>query len=45
MVTLSELKQVFDNLDEGIVFIDQNRRIVAINEAASRMLGRIVTPH
>lgn len=40
MVTLSELKQVFDNLDEGIVFIDQDRRIVAINEAASRMLGQ-----
>ncbi|OGT07295.1 MAG: hypothetical protein A2143_06945 [Gallionellales bacterium RBG_16_57_15] len=40
MITLPELKQVFDNLDEGIVFIDQDRRIVAINEAASRMLGQ-----
>lgn len=40
MVTLQELKQVFDNLDEGIVFIDQDRHVVAINEAASRMLGQ-----
>lgn len=40
MVTLPELKQVFDNLDEGIVFIDQDRRVIAINEAASRMLGQ-----
>jgi len=40
MVTLPELKQVFDNLDEGIVFIDENRRVVAINEAATRMLGQ-----
>jgi PAS domain S-box-containing protein len=40
MVTLQELKQVFDNLDEGIVFIDQDRRVVAINQAASRMLGQ-----
>lgn len=40
MVTLPELKQVFDNLDEGIVFIDENRHVVAINEAATRMLGQ-----
>ena len=40
MVTLPELTQVFDNLDEGIVFIDQDRHVIAINEAASRMLGQ-----
>ena len=40
MVTLPELKQVFDNLDEGIVFIDEDRHVIAINEAASRMLGQ-----
>lgn len=40
MVTFPELKQVFDNLDEGIVFIDQDRHVVAINEAATRMLGQ-----
>lgn len=40
MITLEELRQVFDNLDEGIVFIDQDRRVIAINEAASRMLGQ-----
>src|SRR3989338_6890843 len=40
MITLPELKQVFDNLDEGIIFIDQNRHVIAINEAASRMLGQ-----
>ena len=40
MVSLTELKQVFDNLDEGIVFIDQNRHVIAINDAAVRMLGQ-----
>ena len=40
MITLSGLKQVFDNLDEGILFLDQQRRVIAINEAASRMLGQ-----
>jgi len=37
---LSELQQVFDNLDEGIVFIDQQRRVIAINAAANRLLGQ-----
>lgn len=40
MITLSGLKQVFDNLDEGILFLDQQRRVISINEAATRMLGQ-----
>jgi len=37
---MSELKRVFDNLDEGIVFIDPLRRVIAINKAACHLLGR-----
>lgn len=40
MITFPGLKQVFDNLDEGILFLDQQRRVIAINEAATRMLGQ-----
>ena len=40
MITLPGLKQVFDNLDEGVIFLDQRRHVIAINEAASRMLGQ-----
>lgn len=40
MITLSGLRQFLDNLEEGILFLDQKRRVVAINEAASRMLGQ-----
>ena len=40
MITLSGLKQVFDNLYEGVLFLDQQRRVIAINGAASRMLGQ-----
>ena len=40
MLTLSGLKQFLDNLEEGIVFLDQERHVVAVNEAASRMLGQ-----
>lgn len=37
---LSELKPVFDHLDEGVVFIDRQRRVIAINKAACRLLGQ-----
>lgn len=37
---LSELKPVFDNLDNGVVFIDHQRRVIAINKAACRLLGQ-----
>ncbi|TAN72147.1 MAG: PAS domain-containing protein [Gallionella sp.] len=40
MITLSGLKQFLDNLEEGILFLDQQRRVLAINEAATRMLGQ-----
>ncbi len=40
MITLSGLRQFLDNLEEGILFLDQARHVVAINEAASRMLGQ-----
>jgi PAS domain S-box-containing protein len=40
MITLSGLRKFLDNLEEGILFLDQQRRVVAINEAASRMLGQ-----
>lgn len=37
---LSELKPVFDSLDEGVVFIDHQRHVIAINKAACRLLGQ-----
>lgn len=40
MITLPGLKAFLDNLEEGILFLDRDRRVVAINEAASRMLGQ-----
>ena len=40
MITLAGLRQFLDNLEEGILFLDQQRHVVAINEAASRMLGQ-----
>ncbi len=40
MIDLPGLRQFLDNLEEGILFLDQDRRVVAANEAASRMLGR-----
>ena len=40
MITLRGLGQFLDNLEEGILFLDQQRHVVAINEAAGRMLGQ-----
>lgn len=40
MITLPGLKQFLDNLEEGVLFLDQQRRVVAINEAATTMLGQ-----
>jgi PAS domain-containing protein len=40
MITLAGLTQFLDNLEEGILFLDQRRHVVAVNEAARRMLGR-----
>ncbi len=40
MITLPAFRQFLDNLEEGVLFLDQQRRVVAVNEAASRMLGQ-----
>jgi len=40
MISLAGLRQFLDNLEEGILFLDEQRRVVAINEAASHMLGQ-----
>ena len=40
MITLAGLRQFFDNLEEGVLFLDQKRHVVAINAAAIRMLGQ-----
>ena len=40
MFTLPGLRQFLDNLEEGVLFLDQQRQVVTINEAASRMLGQ-----
>lgn len=40
MITLRGLRLFLDNLEEGILFLNQQRHVVAINEAASRMLGQ-----
>jgi len=37
--TLNALKDFFDCLEEGIIFLNKDRQAVAINTAASRMLG------
>ncbi len=40
MINLPGLRQFLDNLEEGILLLDQRRRVVEINEAAIRMLGQ-----
>ena len=40
MITLPAFRQFLDNLEEGVLFLDQKRHVVAINEAASHMLGQ-----
>jgi PAS domain S-box-containing protein len=40
MITLPAFRQFLDNLEEGVLFLDQERRVVAINEAGSQMLGQ-----
>jgi two-component system response regulator HydG len=40
MITLAGLTHFLDNLEEGILFLDQRRHVVAVNEAARQMLGR-----
>lgn len=40
MINLPGLREFLDNLEEGILLLDQQRHVVAFNEAASRMLGQ-----
>ena len=40
MLTLTELAPFLDNLEEGVLFLDRRRHVVAINQAAKKMLGQ-----
>ena len=40
MFTLTTLSRFLDSLEEGVLFLDRNRRVAAINEAATALLGR-----
>jgi two-component system, NtrC family, response regulator HydG len=40
MLTLSSLDTFLDSLEEGVLFLDGMRRVVAINEAATEMIGQ-----
>ncbi len=40
MPNLATLSVFLDSLEEGVLFLDAGRRIVQMNQAASRMLGR-----
>ena len=39
MISLPSLAPLIDNLEEGVLFLDQHRNVLAINEAALTMLG------
>ncbi len=39
VLTLDSLQSLLDNLEEGVLFLDAQRRVRAINAAAERLLG------
>src|SRR4030066_2511696 len=39
-ISLSSLGMVMETLEEGVLFLDKQRNIVAINPAAKHMIGR-----
>src|SRR3989304_4506918 len=39
LISLPSLAPLIDNLEEGVLFLDQHRNVLAINEAALTMLG------
>lgn len=39
-ISLAGLNIVFENLEEGMLFLDEQRKVVAINQAAKQMIGR-----
>ena len=40
MITVSVLKLFLDSLEEGVLFLDDNRHVLAANQAATQMIGR-----
>jgi len=40
MFTLATLSAFLDSLEEGVIFLDQYRRIISVNEAATHMVGQ-----
>ncbi|MBF0108573.1 MAG: sigma 54-interacting transcriptional regulator [Magnetococcales bacterium] len=40
MNSMESLRPFLDGLEEGVLFLDRNRCIIAINRAASRMIGQ-----
>ncbi len=40
MISLSSLGLVMEKLEEGVLFLDEQRNIVAINPSAAQMIGR-----
>jgi transcriptional regulator with PAS, ATPase and Fis domain len=40
MLTVSMLNQFLDSLEEGVLFLDKNRKVLAANRAAAQMTGR-----
>ena len=39
MMTIPMLKLFLDSLEEGVLFLDKNRKVVAVNRAATQMIG------
>lgn len=39
MMTIPMLKLFLDSLEEGVLFLDKNRRVMAANRAATQMIG------
>lgn len=39
MMTIPMLKLFLDSLEEGVLFLDKDRKVVAVNRAATQMIG------
>lgn len=39
MMTIPMLKLFLDSLEEGVLFLDEDRKVVAVNRAATQMIG------
>jgi transcriptional regulator with PAS, ATPase and Fis domain len=40
IISLDGLNTLIDNLEEGVLFLDENRRVIAINKTAMNMFGQ-----